>query len=146
MEESFRDKFTSHSHIDSQIVHSFSSPYSFTEHAKKTGCCNIMLLYVKSVNLPIPNIVEHVYNSNHCIITTKEITKGSGLINLANHLNISLDDILIAGDDYNDIDMFRISVGWKIAVGDKCLELSELSTSRVDSSVELNELLQYFLI
>ena len=50
-------------------------------------------------------------------ICNKGTNKGFGVKKLAEYCNISLDNIVIIGNDMNDIDMFKIDCGYKIATG-----------------------------
>lgn len=50
-------------------------------------------------------------------ICNKGINKGTGVKKLAEMLSIELNDVIIIGNDINDIDMFRIKECYKIATG-----------------------------
>ena len=67
-------------------------------------------------------------------ITDRKINKAKGIIDLVNILGISLNDIIYIGNDYNDISVFKLKIGKKVAVIDECpIELIELSTDKVYS-------------
>lgn len=71
-------------------------------------------------------------------ITMPGVHKGVMVEELAKHLNISMDEIVIAGNGYNDIDFFKYAdVPTKIKVGDECPELSEWATVEVPNAIEL---------
>ncbi len=72
---------------------------------------------------------------------SKNISKGSGVLSIANHFGIPLHLIAIAGNDINDISMFKLPVAIKISVGSKCPEIRELSTHHISSENELIPLL-----
>lgn len=82
----------------------------------------------------IPNL-----NKFHMVVSEKEfhsfcsigVNKGSGIKRLAKYCNLSLDDIIIIGNDMNDIDMFKLDCGLKISTGiekppKKLLDLSSV--------------------
>ena len=71
--------------------------------------------------------------------------KGFGVKKLAEICNMDLSDIVIIGNDMNDIDMFRIDVGYKIATGaiEPPKELLDLSSIYVPLD-ELPKFLQEF--
>lgn len=66
-------------------------------------------------------------NKFHVVISEGEfhsicsigVNKGSGIKKLAEYCNLSLNDIIIIGNDMNDIDMFKLDCGLKIATGNK---------------------------
>ena len=65
------------------------------------------------------------------------INKKSGIKKLIGLYNLKDDDIILIGNDYNDIEMFKYNCFLKIAVGDDCpKELTELS----DISISLDKL------
>lgn len=45
------------------------------------------------------------------------VNKGSGIKKIAEYCNLSLKDLIIIGNDLNDIDMFKLDCGLKIATG-----------------------------
>ena len=69
-------------------------------------------------------------------ITAKGINKKSAAYEISSYLNISVDDLIIIGNDYNDIDVFDISEAMKISIGASCpMELINKS----DLNLELDE-------
>lgn len=48
--------------------------------------------------------------------TSKQVSKGQGLIKIAEALNITCNQIMVFGDNYNDISMFK-KAGYAIAMG-----------------------------
>ena len=74
-------------------------------------------------------------------ICNKGTNKGFGVEKLAKYCNLKLSDIVIIGNDMNDIDMFKLNCGLKIATGtvkppEELLKLSSVY-------VPLNELPDY---
>lgn len=50
-------------------------------------------------------------------ICNKGINKGFGVKKLAEICNVKMEDIIIIGNDLNDIDMFKLNCGYRIATG-----------------------------
>ena len=69
----------------------------------------------------------------------KNVNKKSGVEEIINRYNISNCDIIIVGNDFNDICMFDMNCYEKIAVGNKCHILKELA----DVNISLKELPNY---
>lgn len=90
-------------------------------------------------------------NKFHVVVSEREfhsicsigVNKGSGIKKLAEYCNLSLNDIIIIGNDMNDIDMFKLDCGLKIATGSEKppKELLELSSIYVP----LNELPNFIM-
>jgi Cof subfamily protein (haloacid dehalogenase superfamily) len=84
----------------------------------------------------VPGMLE-VFNSN----TSKSVA----LQKIASHLGLSLDQIMVIGDSYNDLDMFRVA-GTAIAMGNAPLPVKQMAHISVGSNDEdgiatfLNEL------
>lgn len=70
---------------------------------------------------------------------SKNINKKSGIEEIVTRYNIPKYDIIIIGNDYNDICMFDIDCYKKIAIGKECHELQKLA----DVNVSLEELPKY---
>lgn len=85
-------------------------------------------------------------NKFHVVISEKEfhsicsigVNKGSGIKKLAKYCNISLNDIIIIGNDMNDIDMFKLDCGLKIATGNEMPPKELLNLSNI--YIPLNDL------
>lgn len=52
-------------------------------------------------------------------ICGKSVNKGFGVKKLAKIININIRDVVVIGNDLNDIDMFKTNCGYKIATGEK---------------------------
>ena len=86
----------------------------------------------------LPPTINFSSNDYFYDIGPKEITKGSGVVQLAEVLQIPLDKTIVAGNDYNDIPMFTIKgLLAKIAVSPCPKELSDLATSSIKHPNEL---------
>jgi len=99
-------------------------------------------------------MVEHLaeysydwfYSSPQYIeIMSKNINKGTGVLHLAKVLNLSLDEIAVVGDSYNDISMFKVTrFSFAMDHGDKeVLSHANHIVSKVDEVVDF--ILQYNL-
>lgn len=91
------------------------------------------------------NILKNISNTFEINLSEREyynfcnigINKKYGIEKLVKLYNLKADDIIIIGNDYNDIQMFKYKCYLKIAVGGDCpKELIELS----DINVSLNDL------
>lgn len=68
---------------------------------------------------------QGIFEDFHVVISENEFhsvcnkgtNKGSGVKQLAKYCELNLEDIVIIGNDMNDIDMFKLNVGLKIATG-----------------------------
>ena len=71
-------------------------------------------------------------------ICNKGTNKGFGVKKLAEICNVDLKDIIIIGNDLNDVDMFKLDCGYKIATGENLppKELMDLA----DIYVKLDDL------
>lgn len=70
-----------------------------------------------------------------------ETNKGFGVKKLASYCNLDLDDVIIIGNDMNDIDMFKLNCGLKIATG--AIPPPEELKALADVYVPLKELPEY---
>ena len=52
-------------------------------------------------------------------ICSKSVNKGFGVKKLAEICNVKLQDVVVIGNDLNDVDMFNTDCGYKIATGEK---------------------------
>ena len=71
----------------------------------------------------------------------KGVNKKKGIEEIINKYNIPKYDIIIIGNDYNDICMFSINCYKKIVVGNECSTLQKLA----DISISLKELPNYLI-
>ena len=82
---------------------------------------------------------EFAYTSSRWMeAMAKGITKGNSLIELANELNIGLDEILVFGDGENDLSMLRVvkhSIAMANAMDVVKKEVSEITESNDDAGV-----------
>ena len=95
------------------------------------------------------DVNSNIFKDFHVVVSENEFhsicnkgtNKGFGVEKLAKYCNLKLSDIVIIGNDMNDIDMFKLNCGLKIATGtvkppEELLKLSSVY-------VPLNELPDY---
>lgn len=123
------ENLSSFSHLISSVSETIDL---FKKKLNEKSCVKITIKMKKGFYLePNSNLKwsmnEGLYNFN-----PHNTDKASGIIKVLNLLNIPMEDIGIAGNDFNDISMFKLPVMVKIAVGNECSELKELSTHKAD--------------
>ena len=62
--------------------------------------------------------------------------KKGGILKMMEVLNAPLEDVVVFGDDYNDLDMFDRNLWTCIAMGNACLPLKEKATYVTDNNVD----------
>lgn len=94
---------------------------SFLENIDKNNICRITTRGLEcDVNKKMFNNFHVVVSENEFhSICNKKTNKGFGVMKLTELYNIDLKDIVIIGNDMNDIDMFKLDCGLKIATGNK---------------------------
>jgi len=71
---------------------------------------------------------KKIFNDFHVVVSENEFhsicnngtDKGFGVKKLVEFCNMNLDDVIVIGNDMNDIDMFKLDCGLKIATGNMC--------------------------
>jgi len=101
---------------------------SFNERVSE----NISLYYSRDVSMP-------KYFWLQCL--NKDSNKGSGLDNLAQSLGITLSELVVFGDNVNDIPMFK-KAGKSIAMGNAREEVKKYANEVIGSNIE-NSLINY---
>ncbi len=73
-------------------------------------------------------------SEDYIIINEKNVNKKSGIDKYIKKYKIEVSDAIVIGNDYNDIEMFKINCGYKIAVKDEYTPASllELATDITD--------------
>ena len=61
--------------------------------------------------------------------------KRGGIIKMMEHLNADIKDVVVFGDDYNDMDMF-CPEWFSIAMGNACQDLKDIANYVTDSNVD----------
>lgn len=92
----------------------------FLNNIDKSNICRITTRGLElDYDIPESNDFHIVVSENEFhSICNKGTNKGFGVRKLANICNINLKDIIIIGNDLNDIDMFKLNCGYKIATGE----------------------------
>lgn len=78
--------------------------------------------------------INYKLSEDYLIINAKDISKKSAILFCMNKYNMKNDDIVIIGNDYNDLEMFDVACDYKIAVVDEntpnlLIEKSTISTN-----------------
>ena len=63
----------------------------------------------------IPGLIITASHENNLEINHHEATKGHGVTLLASHFGIRMEDVVVMGDSYNDLPMFKVA-GYRIAM------------------------------
>ena len=120
-------------------------PTFFLQQCTKYRTCQIAIKVTPGVRLSIPSVLNHSYSQHVSMygIQNRGINKGVGVLKLKQILDIPQEEIVLAGDDYNDITMFEfVPAPVKIAVSQKSPELIELATHVIDSPEDLGPFLE----
>lgn len=88
------------------------------------------MLYLQSLKEKLSDEIKNettiTYSSNRYMeFTSKGINKGVAVKELANLLNIKLDEVMAIGDNHNDVTMLEVA-GLSVAVGNAINEVKEL--------------------
>lgn len=91
-------------------------------------------------------MVSLTRNEDFHDVMTRGTHKGSGLLELARCRGIPLSDIVVAGNDYNDVALFGVEgLAAKVAVGTVPPELARLATHFARDPADLPRVLAHFL-
>lgn len=108
------------------------------------GCVKFTIK-LHSGNLRGHKEINCAKNDAEFSITEKGVNKASGILEMSKTLNIPLEEIAVAGNDFNDISMFELPLSVKIAVGNRCEEIIKLSTHHINNKSELPKILKDLL-
>ncbi|MEK7496405.1 MAG: HAD-IIB family hydrolase [Patescibacteria group bacterium] len=114
---------------------------SFIEYALQFGCTRVSIFARENSNFVYDTRLRCVKNLDHINITIRGVDKGTALIELINLLEINLQETLVIGDDFNDIPMFSLPVGFKISVSNRSPQLLALATHQVENPDQLSEVI-----
>lgn len=128
-----------------QLIKGFVSKRleEFFSQANFLGCVMFVALAREGCEISFPMEISWTKAKGMYNINPQGVNKTSGIIDLTSDLGIHLTDTAVIGNDNNDIPMFELPVGVKIAVGNNA-ELQQLATHCVDSPDELARLLKNF--
>lgn len=89
---------------------------------------NYFVDYLNSKNINVKK------SEDYTIINEKNVSKKSGINEYIKKYKIEVSDTIVIGNDYNDIEMFKMNCGYKIAVKDEYTpeSLLELATDITD--------------
>lgn len=116
-------------------------PDEFIAWAKE-GCTKVSLMAETGKTLTPCGGITWARNEGYYDITALGVSKGSGVVNLVEYLDMSLSDVSVVGNDENDVSMFELSVQRRICVGEACPELIRCATHLVLSPHVLGEALR----
>lgn len=114
----------------------------FLNHLHRTRCCVIAFLPSPGMHVPFPSSVNWTRNDHNYMVMEQGISKAFALRQLCELHRIPFDRVLIAGNDYNDIELFSLPAHWRIAVGESCEELQTLATQTVATPNAFGNLLR----
>ena len=114
----------------------------FSNLALDNDCTQITIKLKNIVGSSISSKIIESSEGTFVHIKEKGVNKGAAVEVLARHLSISLDDIIVVGNDANDIEMFHLKVRGKICIKGNILHGIDMDAYNV---VNLNhdELLSY---
>ncbi len=128
-----------------QVAAEYESLPEFLHHLRTSRCCVLAFLPPPGMGMQFPDDVNWTRNDHNYMVMEKGVSKASALRHLCTLHNIPLDQVLIAGNDYNDQELFRLPVAWRIAVGDGCKEIQALATHTVDTPYAFGNFLTHFV-
>lgn len=109
----------------------YNNTSEFLDNIDKNNICRITTRGLEvNENLEEFNDFHVVVSENEFhSICNKGINKGHGVMKLAELCNVDLKDVIVIGNDLNDVDMFKLGCVYKIATGitEPPKELLELS-------------------
>lgn len=86
--------------------------------------------------------INAVLNQNEVNVLAEGVSKASGARDLADYVGVPLSDTMLAGDDFNDLEMLRLNGGTRLFVGSSIAErLLPASVLRIDSPEALGNYL-----
>lgn len=118
---------------------------AFFAHLRTARCCKLTYFTHDGKHLRFPKQVNSSRNENYDTVMRRRVSKGTALRFLCREHGLSLTNVLIAGNDYNDLELFKLPARWRIAVGDDCPELVKLATDWVPNPQALGQYLAQFI-
>lgn len=106
---------------------------------------DLMSTLIDEVKSEMPTINFGRSEGNLYTITNINATKGNALKLLANHLNIRLEEVMVFGDNYNDLSMFE-NAGVAVAMKNSDDEIKNKANFITDSNNEngVSEFIKYY--
>lgn len=81
-------------------------------------------------------------NEGELNILNDGVNKGQGVLDIAEYAGVSLDQVMVAGNDYNDVSMLDLPVGKKFFVGDNEVSLQDDHVIRIATPALLGDYLK----
>lgn len=137
-----RDYLAYNCEVNEEMKHDgdlvFKKIKKFDEHKNNIEDLKLLKIMILDKNHKIDELMKNmdksIINNFYVVrsmpylveIMAKNIDKGYGLSKLAEHLNINHKDIMVIGDEVNDIGMFKVA-GLGVAMGNANKEIKKLA-------------------
>jgi Cof subfamily protein (haloacid dehalogenase superfamily) len=135
-----KDKWYSNKQItDSSMFNLRYSPHILTnDQLKEFEASKILLSDFEDVNnlqLELGDKVKLIVTDNGKLIQimNKQVTKEIGILKLCSQYGVNTSEIMVFGDDYNDLEMFRMS-GYSVAMLNAVQELKVIADEITDTN------------
>ncbi|WP_397539971.1 HAD family hydrolase [Rummeliibacillus pycnus] len=137
-----KDKWYSNQEISDSSIYNlkFSPNILPTEQLKEIKATKILLsdfdkdkleklqlILGEEVNLTVTD------NGKLIQIMNKDISKKTGVLRLCSYYGVNPSEVIVFGDDYNDIEMFRLS-GYAVAMSNAVSELKDIANEVTDTN------------
>ena len=126
----FREKFFSNLKKKYKFANSFllKNAYHTLKTIKDENPCMLMIRPISAKTiLDFGKSLNTITNEGFYYINSKGINKATSLTSVIKKMKVKYENVLIAGNDMNDLEMFKYNFGKKIFVGDKIFKEIELS-------------------
>lgn len=135
-----KDKWYSNQEVtDSSIYNLKFSPNILPiEQLKEIQATKILLSEfdkIEKIKLFIGEEINYIVTDNGKLIQimNKNISKKTGVLRLCSHYGVSPSEVMVFGDDYNDVEMFRMS-GYAVAMSNAISELKDIANEITDTN------------
>ncbi len=117
--------------------------YEAVEQTKKISPCMIIIKLLDKKVLRTNSELNVTTNEGYYYINSKGVNKASSLMIVLRKLGIKKSEVLVAGNDYNDLEMFRHKFGVKLFIGTKQFKeiMSDKNIVRLESPKKLGDYL-----
>ena len=112
----------------------------FFEWIRAYGCVKVTVKSEAELEIPLDATCHK--NESYYHVLSMDMDKGVAVETLANIVGVKHDEIMIVGNDFNDIPMFEKDFGIRLAVGDCPDELLERCTHQIDDVHVLHRFLE----
>ncbi len=132
--------------LDAQyIAAKYRTRTAFMDHLLHARCCKLTFFGNGKGDIPFPKHINCVRNQSYQMVMRRGVSKATAVRWLCTQRNIDLADVLVAGNDFNDVPLFELPTGWRVAVGSTCPPgLRTNATHHVTSPQAFGTFLQEF--